>query len=108
MNHLCSRNKCLGAFVALSCIVCPFHGVRGANLLTENFDELTLGPIVTIPTEVRNRQAWTPTPPAGWTVDNSGMPANVIADPNIGVKEYQGWTFVDRDWWVQSSGDQDR
>lgn len=81
---------------------------RGANLLTENFDELTLGPIVTIPTEVRNRQAWTPTPPMGWVVDNSAMPGTVIGDPNIGVKEYQGWTFVDRDWWVQSSGDQDR
>src|ERR1700742_792337 len=48
-----------------------------ANLLSENFDELTLGPIVTIPSEVRNRQAWTPTAPTGWIVDKSGMPANV-------------------------------
>ena len=57
---------------------------------------------------LRERSAWTATPPAGMSVDNSLMPAGVIGNPNEGVTEFEGWTFVDKAWWVATAGDQGR
>jgi len=43
-------------------------------------------------------EVWTNTPPAGWIVDNSGVPG--VGDPAVdGVTEWAGWAFVKRDWW---------
>jgi hypothetical protein len=80
--------------------------VSAVDLYSQNFDQLTLGPVVTFDTEVRSREAWTKTPPAGWTQDDSGVPT--VGMPNIGAKEFEGWTFVDKNWWVATAGDQDR
>ena len=41
-------------------------------------------------------------------VDNSLMPAGVIGNPNEGVTEFEGWTFVDKTWWAATAGDQGR
>ena len=35
---------------------------------------------------------WTPTPPAGWTVNRTLVPTG-------GVKEFEGWTFAKATWW---------
>jgi len=35
---------------------------------------------------------WSPTPPAGWSVDNSQMSSG-------GRPEWQGWNFGHREWW---------
>jgi hypothetical protein len=84
------------------------------DLLKENFDELTLGPVVTFQSEIRSRKAFTKTAPMGpgvqgtWEVDNSAMPAQAIGSDLIGVAEFEGWSFVDRDWWGDTAGDQDR
>ncbi len=80
--------------------------VLAADLYAENFEGLTLGPVVTFDSEIRERQAWTDVPPTGWTVDDSGVPT--AGDPNIGVKEFEGWSFVNKDWWIATAGDQDR
>ena len=42
--------------------------------------------------------SFTATPPAGWTVDNSGMPF-AVANDDIGVLEFEGWNFMDLDFW---------
>ncbi|MGD9635371.1 MAG: PEP-CTERM sorting domain-containing protein, partial [Pirellulales bacterium] len=76
------------------------------DLFTADFEGLALKPVVTLDTEVRSRAAWTDIPPAGWTVDNSGV--STANDPDSGVLEFEGWRFVDKDWWVTTSGDQAR
>ncbi|MCG8511054.1 MAG: hypothetical protein MI741_17675, partial [Rhodospirillales bacterium] len=70
----------------------------------EGFNELTLGPSVS-PTEFNGfgPAAWTPTPPTGWTLDNSGMPQTGVAP-----EEFYGFTFLNKDFWVQTAGNQER
>lgn len=96
-----------GSFL-IAVILC--NSAQGVDLLSENFDDLPLGPVVTFFSEIRNREAWTQTPPTPfgteiWSIDNSLMP---LTPPNVGVVEFTGWSFVDRDWWIQTAGDQGR
>jgi autotransporter-associated beta strand protein len=69
-----------------------------AVLLTETFDRLPLGPFVTEPNG--DGTDFTRDLPAGFTVDNSQMPAS--------QSDFQGWTIFDKDSWVTTAGDQDR
>jgi hypothetical protein len=92
-----------------------FSGSAGAvDLLTQNFEGLTLNPVVTFDSEVRSRAAWTKSVPSGagvqgiWSVDDSAMPAQAMGSNLIGVTEFEGWTFVDKDWWITTAGDQGR
>ncbi len=71
----------------------------------ETFDGLALGP---------NREeglagttVWTKTPPAGWTIDDSGIAGlgNAATD---GVVEWAGWSFANKEWWTRTAGDQRR
>ena len=74
-------------------------------LFAEDFEGLPLGPNVdeTLPGEA----VWTDTPPEGWTIDESGIPG--IGDPATdGVTEWAGWAFANKDWWIETAGDQDR
>ena len=74
------------------------------TLFSENFDGLVLGP--NVDETVANAHAWTQTPPAGWIVDDSGVP--FVADATRGVAEWEGWSFANKDWWVSAAGDQQR
>ena len=76
------------------------------DLFAENFEGLTLGPVVTYQSELRDREAWTDVPPDGWIADNSGVPT--VGNPNTGVVEFEGWRFVDKEWWIRTAGDQRR
>src|SRR5687768_1040011 len=80
----------------------------GVDLLFEDCESVALGPIVTHGVLLREREAWSATPPPGWVTDNSGMPAGVLSDPNNGVTEFEGWTVVDKNWWLAAAGDQGR
>ena len=65
---------------------------------SENFESVTLGPAAWEPSGCgRNRRAprelLHPTPPDGWSVDNSRMPTG-------GVPEWRGWTFVSPELWI--------
>lgn len=76
----------------------------------EDFDSVVLGP--NVDEGVAGEAVFSKDGPAGWTVDNSQMPkiegVGSWEDPGIGVTEFKGWTFLDRNWWVQTAGDQDR
>jgi hypothetical protein len=61
--------------------------------------------------------AFSHTGPAGWTVNNaydaygtsignSGVP--LVGDPNYGVDEWEGWSFANKNFWVNVAGDQGR
>ena len=95
------------AVVAASLLAAP---ARAAVLFEEDFESLTLGPIVTFGDsddggELPSREAWTNAGPAGWVSDASGVPGDFVND---GVQEFRGWTFVDREWWIGTAGGQNR
>lgn len=75
-------------------------GFAQVTLLSEDFEGLSLMD-ATSATETAAPGVWTNVPPAGWTRDNSTTPLGSPA-------EFQGWTFLNKDWWIQTAGDQDR
>lgn len=79
--------------------------VFSQSLFRQDFEGLPLGPNVD-ETSVAGTNVWTKTPPAGWTIDDSGMAA--LGNPNEGVTEWIGWSFANKDWWVAVAGDQRR
>ncbi|WP_256212817.1 alkaline phosphatase family protein [Arthrobacter sp. yr096] len=46
-------------------------------------------------------KGWTTTAPAGWTIDNSAMPAG-------GVTEWRGWSFATDEFWTNTDRNQGR
>ena len=76
----------------------------GAVLFSEDFESVTLGP--NVDETLAEANAWTATPPAGWTVNSSGVPGFGTLDD--GVTEWAGWSFANKDWWVNAAGDQRR
>ena len=71
----------------------------GAPLFAEDFDALPLQGVVDEADP--GRAVWTPTPPEDWAQTTApGM--------SQGTTEFQGWTFMERDFWVSTAGDQDR
>ncbi len=77
--------------------------VQAQVFFTENFDGVTLGPIVDeqIPNDDPREAVWSPTGPTGWVSDRSGTPTG-------GMTEWRGWNFVDPLWWSERAGDQGR
>jgi hypothetical protein len=87
----------------------------------EDFEGLPLGP--NFEETLAASQAWTHSPPSGWSVDNSEFVATRV-DPNStppnpdanqdgyadsdGVTEWAGWSFANRDWWTQIAPGQRR
>lgn len=88
-----------------SCLVAVESAEARVPLYVQNFDSLTLGPNVDETAPV-SATAWTQTPPAGWTVDDSGVP--YVNDPARGVAEWEGWSFTQKTWWSAAAGDQER
>ena len=84
-----------GTAFAQSTQVIFYEGFEGA-VLEDSVDESTGD--VTSP----YFNVWTDTPPAGWTVDDSGVP--FLGDPNEGVEEWEGWAFATIDFWDAASG----
>ncbi|MFB3786137.1 MAG: hypothetical protein ACE15F_07180 [bacterium] len=77
----------------------------GQILFTEDFEGLTLGPfqnenLAAIPS-LDNTKVWTKTPPEGWVLDDSFMPAD-------GVRDWRGWSFANAQAWAYVAGDQRR
>ncbi|NOS69543.1 MAG: hypothetical protein HOP33_06405 [Verrucomicrobia bacterium] len=67
-------------------------------LFYEDFDGMTLGQNVQEATPDVIAKAFTKTPPAGWVLDDSGMPGLGNPDAN-GVDEWAGWSFASRAFW---------
>ncbi|MCA9233940.1 MAG: PEP-CTERM sorting domain-containing protein [Planctomycetales bacterium] len=86
---------------------------RAVDLLSESFDELPLQQVVTFQSETRSRATWTQAVPSGagvegtWSIDNSNLPPETASDL-IGVAEFEGWSFVDKQWWIDTAGNQGR
>ena len=78
---------------------------RSQTLYSQDFEGLPLGPNVD-ETSVAGATVWTKTAPTGWTIDDTLMAALGVAGE--GVTEWIGWSFANKDWWVQVAGDQRR
>jgi len=73
-------------------------------IFQENFDQLPLRPPVD--ESSNTTQAFTLIPPGGWDVDSSGVPGT--QNPSLGVFEWEGWSFADKDFWIEVSNDEGR
>ena len=76
-----------------------------AALFYEDFEGLPLGENVN--EGLPGAEVWTKTTPQGWVIDDTGVPG-VGDDATDGVTEWAGWSFANKDWWVETAGDQDR
>ncbi|MBN2313703.1 MAG: hypothetical protein JXM79_07215, partial [Sedimentisphaerales bacterium] len=92
-------------------IVDDIHVVRrmpviGKTILfEEDFEGLALGP--NVDETLAGDEVWTKTPPLSWVIDDSGVPG--VGDPATdGVTEWAGWSFADKNWWIETAGDQQR
>jgi hypothetical protein len=87
---------------------------HAVDLLSVDFEDVQLDPVVTFESELRERKAWSQTSfPAAtgsevWSIDNTNFSPTPLGDPNIGVLEFEGWSFINRDWWVATAGNQGR
>ncbi|XVV15061.1 alkaline phosphatase family protein [Actinoplanes sp. CA-131856] len=68
---------------------------------TDPFDSLALRTRVDETGIPATLAGWTPTAPAGWSVDRSKMPAG-------GVTEWRGWSFTTDEFWSRAQGSQER
>ena len=67
-------------------------------ILLNNFDDVSLGPWVTSSERGTKGKNWTAQAPSGWKqAKGPGHQAG-------GVKEFDGWTFVDPVWWNYTAG----
>ena len=73
-------------------------------IFEETFDQLQLFPPVDEESSIS--QAFTHEPPDGWQLDADGVPG--IGTPSVGVFEWEGWSFANRNFWVDVSGDERR
>lgn len=96
----------LACFVAAVLPLTLTASAGAVDFFAEDFEGLTLNPVVTFESEIREREAWTDTPPAGWIVDDSGVPT--VGSNLTGVAEFEGWSFVSKEWWQTTAGDQGR
>ena len=99
--------------IAAGGVVCASPVLAQTVLLSENFDGLDLNPNFWEPdgsgpgTGLATRpDAYTHTPPSGWTNDRSLVPT--LPYPQVGVPEWEGWSFTNKDWWAAVAGGQGR
>jgi hypothetical protein len=97
VNNMVTR---LAALLTALLVCVTVESRADVTLLEQNFDGLTLKD-ATSPTETAAPSVWTEVPPAGWTRDNATLP---LGNP----VEFQGWTFLNKDWWVSTAGGQER
>ncbi len=73
-------------------------------LFREDFEGLTLGP--NVDEGVVGEMVWTSEPPSGWAVDNSQLFG--ADEEGVGVTEWKGWAFANKEWWIEAAEDQRR
>jgi hypothetical protein len=75
--------------------------LMAVNLFFEDFDALPLKPFVSGSEGGGSGSDWTADLPAGWTRDNTTTPEG-------GPVEFLGFTFLNKDSWIATEGNQDR
>lgn len=73
-------------------------------IFQENFDDLPLRGPVDEDSQITN--AFTHRPPDDWERNASGVPG--VGDQEFGVFEWEGWSFANKNFWIDVSGDEGR
>ncbi len=84
--------------------ILPSAATAQTVIFQENFDQLPLRPPVDEDSGIT--QAFTHIPPDNWRVDSSDVPG--VQNPSVGVTEWEGWSFANKDFWIEVSNDQFR
>ncbi|TWT76045.1 PEP-CTERM motif protein [Posidoniimonas polymericola] len=111
MNHTSILLRRLARSVRAASLAVTFSACGYApavDLLYEDFEGVTLQPTVTFESELRSREAWQQVGangPTGWTELNL---TTSVGNTESGVLEFEGWRFVDKQWWIETAGDQGR
>lgn len=94
-----ARIRTLVALLAATLCAAPSWSLT--NLFFEDFENVSLQPpadeefLATFFPE-----AFTHNPPLGWSVENN-LPG--IGNPFVGVREWEGWSFANKDFWVAAA-----
>lgn len=86
----------------LANLICP--AAAQTVIFAENFDELPLSPPVDEESGIT--QAFTHQPPVGWQVIADEVPG--VGNPTVGVQEWEGWSFANKNFWIEVSNDERR
>ena len=73
-------------------------------LFSEDFEGVPLGE--SVEEQIFEDEVWAATY-EGWTVENM-VPGQDEDEDFNGVTEWIGWTFADKEWWIDTAGDQRR
>ena len=97
------RRSKLAASSAVVASAMMLSAAQGQTIFSEDFEGLagSLGPFVSEGESGGDGTDWTAVAPAGWTKDNTDTPTD-------GPAEFFGWTFMDKDAWIATAGNQDR
>jgi hypothetical protein len=95
-----AMKNCAAAMAVAFGLAIAAQATAVETLLSEDFEGLALKDAVSA-TESAGTAVWTEVAPTGWTRDNTDTP---IGDP----VEFQGWTFLNKEWWISTAGDQNR
>ncbi|NOZ39768.1 MAG: hypothetical protein GXP24_06030 [Planctomycetes bacterium] len=85
-------------------VILPSTVSAQSVIFQENFDQLPLRPPVDEDSGIT--KAFTHIPPVNWRIDSSGVPG--VQNSSIGVTEWEGWSFANKDFWIEVSNDQFR
>jgi len=73
-------------------------------IFQQDFNQLPLRPPVDEDSGIT--RAFTHEPPDDWSIDASGVPG--VGNQSVGVLEWEGWSFADKNFWIEVSGDERR
>jgi len=93
------QNRC--ASLLLAALLLTRAQASAATLLSEDFESLVLGPYVSPTESGGDGTDWTDVGPTGWV---RGQGTTPVGNP----VEFYGWTFHDRQSWINTESDQDR
>ncbi|MCX5691615.1 MAG: alkaline phosphatase family protein, partial [Planctomycetota bacterium] len=88
-----------GSWAGLGTACDPEGCAPSLVLLSEDFESVALGP--NVDETLAGTNVWSATPPAGWSIDRTGVPSG-------GVTEWRGWNIASRSWWSDAAGNQNR
>lgn len=91
-------------FAALLVVIAVPSAFGITVVYEENFDQLSLRPPVDEESFITN--AFTHNPPDDWQINSQGVPG--VGNPDVGVTEWEGWSFANKDFWIDVSGDERR
>ena len=88
----------------IAAITVSSTAVQAQKVYFESFDSIILGP--SLEEGLAGQTVWSKAGPTGWVSDDTGVPG--VGTDLDGITEWAGWSFADKNWWVNTAGNQRR